>query len=359
MEVDGTANIGGNVTIHGSNTVITGHLRVEEDMEVVGNIIFTSNTSATDFTITNDTAIGANNDSVLTINARVNTSIIPTDTDTYDLGSSTKRWKNVHSESISSDEATIQNISINNNLTVAGRTILGDNGGDVIDPKGSFANNVVPISNTFSLGSSIKRWIVYANTMHLSGNGSTHIVNINADSATPINIRVANTNVGNSGLVISSNNTHSYKVWHQNNDGATSGLDADLLDGQEGSYYSNASNISSGTLVAARLATSGVSAGTYGSASAVPQFTVDNKGRITSVSDVSVAGVDSLTWQNSNNTLEVGLSSGATLKETIDTFNSVTNFNANLVLSTSTRIVDSTGAKLEILFANGDVAWPQ
>jgi hypothetical protein len=77
------------------------------------------------------------------------------------------------------------------------------------------------------------------------------------------------------------------------------------------------------------------------------------------VSSVAVAGVDSLTWQNSNNTLEIGLSSGTTLKETINRFDSTVNFNANLVLSTSARIVDSTGAKLEILFANGAVAWPQ
>jgi hypothetical protein len=200
---------------------------------------------------------------------------------------------------------------------------------------------------------------VQSNTIHISGNGSVHIVDTNADSTTPINIRIANTSVGNSGLVVSSNTTHSYQVWHENNDGVNSGLDADLLDGQEGSYYKNATNISSGTLVAARLATSGVTAGTYGSASAVPQFTVDNKGRITSVSDVSVAGVDTLNWQNSNNTLEIGLSSGTTLKETIDTFDAITNFNANIVLSTSARLVDSTGAKLEILYANGNVAWPQ
>lgn len=51
----------------------------------------------------------------------------------------------------------------------------------------------------------------------------------------------------------------------------------------------NASNISSGTLNAARLATSGVSAGTYGSASAVPQIVVDTYGRATSVSNVAIA----------------------------------------------------------------------
>jgi|GEM_PF-6738665 len=35
-----------------------------------------------------------------------------------------------------------------------------------------------------------------------------------------------------------------YKIWNQNNDGASSGLDADLLDGQHGSYYAPLGNIS-------------------------------------------------------------------------------------------------------------------
>ena len=42
-------------------------------------------------------------------------------------------------------------------------------------------------------------------------------------------------------------------IWHQGNDGSGSTLDADLLDGEEGSYYTNASNLSSGTIPEARL----------------------------------------------------------------------------------------------------------
>ena len=42
-------------------------------------------------------------------------------------------------------------------------------------------------------------------------------------------------------------------VWHAGNDGPGSGLDADLLDGQHGSYYTNATNIDSGTLSNSRL----------------------------------------------------------------------------------------------------------
>lgn len=52
------------------------------------------------------------------------------------------------------------------------------------------------------------------------------------------------------GVLAVSSNT----VWHAGNDGAASGLDADLLDGQQGSYYTNASNLSSGTIPTARFA---------------------------------------------------------------------------------------------------------
>ncbi len=48
-------------------------------------------------------------------------------------------------------------------------------------------------------------------------------------------------------------------VFHSGNDGAGSGLDSDLLDGQEGSYYRNAGNLNAGTLLAARLGTASAS----------------------------------------------------------------------------------------------------
>jgi hypothetical protein len=56
-------------------------------------------------------------------------------------------------------------------------------------------------------------------------------------------------------------------AWHAGNDGAGSGLDADLLDGQQGSYYSNATNISAGTLNASRLPTTFTQAHTFNSSS--------------------------------------------------------------------------------------------
>ena len=43
------------------------------------------------------------------------------------------------------------------------------------------------------------------------------------------------------------------KIWHEGNDGAGTGLDADTLDGQQGAYYQNASNLNAGTVPDARF----------------------------------------------------------------------------------------------------------
>jgi len=43
-------------------------------------------------------------------------------------------------------------------------------------------------------------------------------------------------------------------VWHASNDGSESGLDADLLDGQHGSFYQDASNLNTGIVPVDRLA---------------------------------------------------------------------------------------------------------
>lgn len=51
---------------------------------------------------------------------------------------------------------------------------------------------------------------------------------------------------------------------------------------------SSATNLTTGTLSAARLANTGVTATTYGGASSIPAITVDAQGRITSASNVAV-----------------------------------------------------------------------
>lgn len=94
-----------------------------------------------------------------------------------------------------------------------------------------------------------------------------------------------------------------------------SNLNADQLDGQEGSYYTNAGNLSTGTVPDARLLTTGVTAGTYGSASAVSQVTVDAKGRVTGAQDVNIAIAQSAV---TNLTTDLAAKADATAISNID-----------------------------------------
>jgi hypothetical protein len=82
------------------------------------------------------------------------------------------------------------------------------------------------------------------------------------------------------------------------------------------------------------LTATGVSAGTYGSASLVPIITVDAQGRVTAASTTSVAGVSTFTWNSSTETLTIGTADGGSFNADISGMASETYVNtaiSNLV----------------------------
>ena len=166
-------------------------------------------------------------------------------------------------------------------------------------------------------------------------------------------------------------------------DGSGTNLDADLLDGQQGSYYldfTNATNkpdpqidvtlsgkvtgagtttltdLGNGTIsISTELANTTVTAGSYGSASAIPVITVDEDGRLTAASTAAVRGVDDFIWTSANNTLSIETGDGSVFKTAITQFGSNVDFSAGIdvtgnVTVTGTvdgRDVSVDGAKLD------------
>ena len=160
-------------------------------------------------------------------------------------------------------------------------------------------------------------------------------------------------------------------------DGANSGLDADLLDGESGDYYldyNNFTNVPPATLdltlsgkvtgnafsntgimtLITELANTGVVAGTYGSASLVPVITIDEDGRITEANTVSVAGVDNTYWSIANNTFTIETADGGVYNTVIEEFTDVTvnDLTANNIIVSGLvdgRDIAADGAKLDLL----------
>jgi len=152
----------------------------------------TDNVTFNDVTINGNTTLGSATSDVISFNGRVNTSIIPASNVTYDLGSSTLRWKDLYlsgstitlgDSSISSSVGllSLSNTSISDDLTVNGNTVLGSGTSDIVSIKGLVNTSIIPAANiTYSLGNNTVRW----SEIHA---GNTHTTNLTVDTNATIN----------------------------------------------------------------------------------------------------------------------------------------------------------------------------
>ena len=160
-------------------------------------------------------------------------------------------------------------------------------------------------------------------------------------------------------------------------DGEYSGLDADLLDGANSSFYTDFTNqtnlpdptitlggdlsgavtltdLASGTLTA-DITASGVTAASYGGATSIPIITVAADGRLTSVTTASVAGIGSTQWYNAHNTFQINTGDGSSYNTIISDFAANVDFGAGIdvtgnITVTGTvdgRDIDADGTKLD------------
>ena len=262
----------------GQNGVtVTGNLDVTGNLEVTGTTTFNGGTLTLGDAASDNVVFGAD----------VNSHIIPNTDDTYDLGSSSQEWRNLYIDGT----ANIDTLSVSGNATVSG--------------------DLEVIGNTNITGT-----LTYEDVT-------------NIDSVGVVTAR--------SGLVVSSGGAN-----------ITGGITGDLTGDVTGNADTATTLATSRTLsisgagsgsasfngsgdadITLTLANSGVTAATYGSATAIPAITVDAKGLITSVSTNTVNTTTNLSKSVSSSSITIESSTGDNV-----TINEATTSAAGLMSST-------------------------
>jgi cytoskeletal protein CcmA (bactofilin family) len=130
----------------------------------------TDNVTFNDITINGNTTIGSNSSDVVSVNGRINTALVPAANVTYDLGSTTMRWKDLYLSgstlvlgnvtlSDASGSLSVNSASVGENLSVLGNAALGSNSSDIVSINGVVNTAITPSANiTYDLGTNTSRW---------------------------------------------------------------------------------------------------------------------------------------------------------------------------------------------------------
>ena len=240
------------------------------NLDVGGNVTVTGTTTFNGGTLT----LGDANTDNIVFGGEVDSHIIPDDDGTFDLGSSTKEWKDLyidgtaHIDTLDVDE----NAGIIGNLTLTGN---GDFNGD-LDVDGTTNLDVVDIDGAVDMASSL----TLAGNADFNGNldvdGTTNLDGTNVVGTLAVTGAATVDNLSLDGNTVT---TSSGNLTIDSAGGTTTVSDNLTVSG----------TVTLNTALASgNLATSGVSANTYGSSTAIPILVVNDKGLITSASTTAV-----------------------------------------------------------------------
>lgn len=190
-----------NITANGTGGIYLGNGGGSVQVTVTGNLHATGNITA-DGNIT----LGANAGDTVTFDAEVNSSIVPSANNTYNLGSSSLTWATLYTNTVSATTLSTSsftasgNLSVTGTSTLSGNTTIGATSTNTLDVVASIDSNLIPATTaTYNLGSSSLYWSNgYITTIQTSG------LSINSNSITSTGT--------NSNLQLSANGTGSVYI---------------------------------------------------------------------------------------------------------------------------------------------------
>jgi len=313
-------------TVHNGNTVFSSNAAFQDELVVTGNTFLSGDIELGDAstdTITvkgNFANVSVEGLSTFDGNMRVNSSWLEIDTDIrgdltpdvddgdghYDLGSTSERWNAVYANNAYANNLFVDNnATINGSLTVRGNVSLAT-GTAVSAPEGTFTDLTVTGATDLQGDVDI-------------GDASGDTVTINASIDSNI-IPTGTRNIGSA-----SSQWNNLYLSGSLYDGTTN------IIGKNNKLHAN-NTISDGTISSNMLETvADLTAQQYGSSTAIPVVTVNDKGIVTAIETATVAGVSSFTY--ATGTFTIGTADGsdftASVPDATTSVKGIASFNSN------------------------------
>jgi hypothetical protein len=149
-----------NITANGTGGINLGNTSGNVLVTVTGNLHATGNITA-DGNIT----LGANSGDTITFDGEVNSDIVPSANNTYNLGSNTLSWSNLYTNTITTSALTTTNFSASGNLsvtgtsTLSGNTTIGATSANTLNIVAGINSNLIPTTTTtYDIGSISRYW---------------------------------------------------------------------------------------------------------------------------------------------------------------------------------------------------------
>lgn len=248
----------------------------------------------------------------------------------YNLGSTSQRFHEVYANTVIANNVVVDNnVDILGDLTVQGNTTfasgavsapdgtftsltvtgttllngnidLGSDATDKVNIRGDIDSNLIP-NGLRNIGSSIYKW----NSAWFRGAVNTKTLQVDNDANIDGEFTTGNTVIGGSLDV-----TDSIDVTNAiTNDGT-------VMFGGNASLHAN-NTINDFSITPAMLANTMSTGGNFGSTTQIPVFSVNNRGQVTGIKEVNVAGVSSVAYTQSNNNIRINTADGSTFDTTV------------------------------------------
>jgi hypothetical protein len=186
--------------------------------------INTTNLSTTTFIgsgtngLNGNVIIGTTNGNTLTVTARINSSLIPATTNTYNLGSSTGPlyWNNVYAITFNNGNITLTNNTIQTTTTNSNLRLIANGSGQVVFSKLNVTNNVtvggtLGVTGTSTLTNTATGAITQTGDYNLTGDtgitGNLSTVNITQIDNGSVYLRLPSVTITGSNINVTASNT--------------------------------------------------------------------------------------------------------------------------------------------------------